>query len=151
MKVILTEDVRGTGKRGDKVTVKDGYGRNFLVPKGLAVPALEGNVKKLDSVIKNLQNKKARELKSAEDMKAKLEEISLVIKMKAGDDGKLFGSVTHKDVAEAIKETAGIEIDKKLIRIEEPIKMTGVYTVAVHLTPDVNASVKIEVEKEEEK
>ena len=151
MKVILTEDVRGTGKRGDKVTVKDGYGRNFLVPKGLAVPALEGNVKKLDSVIKTLQNKKARELKSAEDMKAKLEEISLVIKMKAGDDGKLFGSVTHKDVAEAIKKTAGIEIDKKLIRIEEPIKMTGVYTVEVHLTPDVNASVKIEVEKEEEK
>ena len=151
MKVILTEDVRGTGKRGDKVTVKDGYGRNFLVPKGLAVPALEGNVKKLDSVIRNLQNKKARELKSAEDMKAKLEEISLVIKMKAGDDGKLFGSVTHKDVAEAIKKTAGIEIDKKLIRIEEPIKMTGVYTVEVHLTPDVNASVKIEVEKEEEK
>ena len=151
MKVILTEDVRGTGKKGDKVTVKDGYGRNFLVPKGLAVPALEGNVKRLDSLIKNLQNKKTRELKSAEDMKAKLEEISLVIKMKAGDDGKLFGSVTHKDIAEAIKETAGIEIDKKLIRIEEPIKMTGSYTVEVHIQQDVNAGVKIEVEKEEEK
>ena len=151
MKVILTEDVRGTGKKGDKVTVKDGYGRNFLLPKGLAVPALEGNVKRLDSLIKNLQNKKTRELKSAEDLKAKLEEVSLVIKMKAGDDGKLFGSVTHKDVAEAIKNVAGIEIDKKLIRIEEPIKMTGTYTVEVHLTQDVNAGVKIEVEKEEEK
>ena len=151
MKVILTEDVRGTGKKGDKVTVKDGYGRNFLVPKGLAVPALEGNVKRLDSLIKNLQNKKTRELKSAEDLKAKLEEISLVIKMKAGDDGKLFGSVTHKDVAEAIKKAAGIEIDKKLIRIEEPIKMTGTYTVEVHIQQDVNAGVKIEVEKEEEK
>ena len=151
MKVILTEDVRGTGKKGDKVTVKDGYGRNFLVPKGLAVPALEGNVKRLDSLIKNLQNKKTRELKSAEDLKAKLEEISLVIKMKAGDDGKLFGSVTHKDIAEAIKKAAGIEIDKKLIRIEEPIKMTGAYTVEVHIQQDVNAGVKIEVEKEEEK
>jgi large subunit ribosomal protein L9 len=151
MKVILTEDVRGTGKKGDKVTVKDGYGRNFLVPKGLAVPALEGNVKRLDSLIKNLQNKKTRELKSAEDLKAKLEEVSLVIKMKAGDDGKLFGSVTHKDVAEAIKKTTGIEIDKKLIRIEEPIKMTGSYTVEVHIQQDVNAGVKIEVEKEEEK
>jgi large subunit ribosomal protein L9 len=151
MKVILTEDVRGTGKKGDKVTVKDGYGRNFLVPKGLAVPALEGNVKRLDSLIKNLQNKKTRELKSAEDLKAKLEEVSLVIKMKAGDDGKLFGSVTHKDIAEAIKKTAGIEIDKKLIRIEEPIKMTGTYTVEVHIQQDVNAGVKIEVEKEEEK
>jgi large subunit ribosomal protein L9 len=151
MKVILTEDVRGTGKKGDKVTVKDGYGRNFLVPKGLAVPALEGNVKRLDSLIKNLQNKKTRELKGAEDLKAKLEEMPLVIKMKAGDDGKLFGSVTHKDVAEAIKKASGIEIDKKLIRIEEPIKMTGSFTVEVHLQQDVNAGVKIEVEKEEEK
>jgi large subunit ribosomal protein L9 len=151
MKVILTEDVRGTGKKGDKVTVKDGYGRNFLVPKGLAVPALEGNLKLLDGVIKSIQNKKTRELKSAEDLKAKLEELSLVIKMKAGDDGKLFGSVTHKDVAEAIKKTAGVEIDKKLIRIEEPIKMTGAYTVEVHIQQDVNAGVKVEVEKEEEK
>jgi large subunit ribosomal protein L9 len=151
MKVILTEDVRGTGKKGDQVTVKDGYGRNFLLPKGLAVAAMEGNVKRLESVIKSLQNKKTRELKTAEDLKAKLEEVSLVIKMKAGDDGKLFGSVTHKDVAEAIKKVAGIEIDKKLIRIEEPIKMTGTYTVEVHLTQDVNAGVKIEVEKEEEK
>jgi large subunit ribosomal protein L9 len=151
MKVILTEDVRGTGKKGDQVTVKDGYGRNFLLPKGFAVAAMEGNVKRLEGVIKNLQNKKTRELKSAEDMKAKLEEMSLVIKMKAGDDGKLFGSVTHKDVSEAIKKVAGIEIDKKLIRIEEPIKMTGTYTVEVHLQQNVNAGVKIEVEKEEEK
>ncbi len=82
-------------------------------------------------------------------MKARLEEMSLVIKMKAGDDGKLFGSVTHKDVAEAIKNASGIEIDKKLIRIDEPIKMTGAYTVEVHLRQDVNAGVKIEVEKEE--
>lgn len=149
MKVILTEDVRGTGKKGDMVTVKDGYGRNFLLPKGLAIPAQEGNVKRLESLMKNIQNKKARELKSAEEMKAKLEEMSLAIKMKAGDDGKLFGSVTHKDIAEAIESVSGIEIDKKLIRIDEPIKMTGAYTVEVHLQQDVNASVKIEVEKEE--
>ncbi len=151
MKVILTEDVRGTGKKGDKVTVKDGYGRNFLLPKGLAIPAMEGNVKRLDSIIKNLQSKKAREQKTAEDLKAKLEEMSLSIKMKAGEDGKLFGSVTHKDVVEAIKKATDIEVDKKLIRIEEPIKMTGSYTVEVHLTQDVNAGVKIEVVKEEEK
>jgi large subunit ribosomal protein L9 len=151
MKVILTEDVRGTGKKGDKVTVKDGYGRNFLVPKGLAVPALEGNVNRLNSIIKNLQNRKEKDLKNAEDLKAKLEETSLVIKMKAGDDGKLFGSVTHKDIAEAIKKATTIEVDKKLIRIAEPIKMTGAYTVEVHLQQDVNAGVKIEVEKEEEK
>lgn len=148
MKVILTEDVRGTGKKGDMVTVKDGYGRNFLLPKGLAIPAMEGNVKRLDIVMKNLQNKKAKEQKTAEDLKVKLEGTSLVLKMKAGEDGKLFGSVTHKDIAEALKKTAGMEIDKKLIRIEEPIKMTGSYTVEVHLQQDVNASLKIEVEKD---
>jgi large subunit ribosomal protein L9 len=149
MKVILTEDVRGTGKKGDMVTVKDGYGRNFLVPKGFAIPAEEGNVKRLESLMKNIQNKKAKELKGAEEMKAKLEEMSLVIKMKAGDDGKLFGSVTHKNIAEAIEGASGIEIDKKLIRIDEPIKMTGVYTIEVHLQQGVDAGVKIEVEKEE--
>jgi len=149
MKVILTEDVRGTGKKGDMVTVKDGYGRNFLLPKGLAIPAQEGNVKRLESLMKNIQNRKAKELKSAEELKARLEELSLVIKMKAGDDGKLFGSVTHKDVAEAIKNASGIEIDKKLIRIDEPIKMTGAHTIEVHLQQGVDAGVKIEVEKEE--
>ena len=149
MKVILTEDVRGTGKKGDMVTVKDGFGRNFLLPKGLAIPALEGNVKRLDSLMKNIQSKKTREAKNAEELKAKLEEMPLVIKMKAGEDGKLFGSVTHKDVAEAIKNVSGIEIDKKMIRIEEPIKMTGAHTIEVHLQQDVDAFVKIEVEKEE--
>jgi large subunit ribosomal protein L9 len=150
MKVILVEDVRGAGKKGETVSVKDGYGRNFLVPKGLAIPSSEGNVKRLDSIVKSLENKKERNLKNAEDLKAKLEELSLTIKMKAGDDGKLFGSVTHKDIAEAIEKAVNVEIDKKLIRIEEPIKMTGSHTVEVHLKQGTNASVKIEVEKEEE-
>lgn len=151
MKVILTEDVRGTGKKGDKVTVKDGYGRNFLLPKGLAIPAIEGNVKRLDSLLKSVQNKKARDLKSAEDLKAKLEELTFVIKMRAGEDGRLFGSVTNKDISEAIMNIAGIEIDKKNVRIDEPIKMTGAHTVEVHVEQDVNAAIKVEVEKEEDK
>ena len=149
MKVILTEDVRGTGKRGESVTVSDGYGRNFLIPKGLGIPASGGNVKRLDSIVKSLENKNAKEVKNAEDLKARLEEVSLIIKMKAGSDGKLFGSVTHKDVAEALEKAIGLEIDKKQIRIEEPIKMTGAHTVEVHLRQDVNASVKIEVQEEE--
>ena len=150
MKVILIEDVKGTGRKGELVTVKDGFGRNFLIPKGLALPASEGNVKRLDSIVKGIAKKDAKELKTAEDMRAKLESLSLTIKMRAGEDGKLFGSVTHKDVAEAIEKASSIEIDKKLIRIDEPIKMTGSHTVAVHLRHDVNAAVKIEVEKEEE-
>ncbi len=151
MKVILTEDVRGTGKKGDKVTVKDGYGRNFLLPKGLAIPAIEGNVNRLESLLKNVQNKKARNLKNAEELKAKLEELTFVIKMRAGEDGRLFGSVTNKDISETIKNAAGFEIDKKNVRIEEPIKMTGTHSVEIHIEQDVNATVKIEVEKEEDK
>ncbi|MBA4391373.1 MAG: 50S ribosomal protein L9 [Syntrophus sp. (in: bacteria)] len=150
MKVILTEDVRGTGKKGDMVSVKDGYGRNFLIPGGLAIAASEGNVKRLDSIVRSIEKKKGKDLKNAEDFKARLEELSLSIKMKAGSDGKLFGSVTHKNIAEAISKAIGMDVDKKLIRIDEPIKMTGAYTIEVHIRQDVNASVKIEVGQTEE-
>ncbi len=149
MKVILVEDVQGTGKKGETVSVKDGYGRNFLVPRGLAVPATQGNTVRFENIIKSVSNKKARDLKNAGELKAKLEETTLAIKKKAGEDGKLFGSVTHKDVAEAVKAATGIEVDKKLVRFEEHIKATGAHTVVIHLQPDVNAEVKIEVEKEE--
>lgn len=149
MKVILIEDVQGTGKKGDTVSVKDGYGRNYLVPRGLAVPASQGNVARLENLIRSVSNKKARDLKSAEELKAKLEETTLIVKKKAGEDGRLFGSVTHKDVAEAVKAFTGVEVDKKLVRFEETVKMTGSHTVVIHLQSDVNAEVKIEVEKEE--
>ncbi|MDD3847086.1 MAG: 50S ribosomal protein L9 [Syntrophorhabdaceae bacterium] len=149
MKLILIEDVQGTGKKGETVTVKDGYGRNFLVPRGLAVPASEGNVARFESIVRSVSNKKAREMQTAGELKAKLEEMSLTIKKKAGDDGRLFGSVTHKDIVEAIKSLTGVEIDRKLVRLEEAIKMTGSHVVVIHLQQDVNAEVKIEVEKEE--
>jgi large subunit ribosomal protein L9 len=149
MKLILIEDVQGTGKKGDTVTVRDGYGRNFLVPRGLAVPATEGNVARFENIVRSVSNKKARDLETASELKAKLEETTLKIKKKAGEDGRLFGSVTHKDVVEAVKALSGVEVDKKLVRLEEPIKMTGSHTVVIHLQPDVNAEVKIEVEKEE--
>ena len=149
MKLILIEDVQGTGKKGDTVTVKDGYGRNFLVPRGLAVPATEGNVVRFENIVRSVSNRKARDLQTASELKAKLEEATLTIKKKAGEDGRLFGSVTHKDIVEAVKAVSGVEVDKKLVRLEEPIKTTGSHTVVIHLQPDVNAEVKIEVEKEE--
>jgi len=149
MKLILIEDDQGTGKKGDTVTVKDGYGRNFLVPRGLAVPATEGNVVRFENIVRSVSNKKARDLETASELKAKLEEATLTIKKKAGEDGRLFGSVTHKDIVEAVKAVSGVEVDKKLVRLEEPIKTTGSHTVVIHLQPDVNAEVKIEVEKEE--
>ncbi len=149
MKVILIEDVQGTGKKGDTVNVRDGYGRNFLVPRGLAVPATEGNVVRFENIVRSVSNKKARDTQTAEELKTRLQEITLTIKKKAGDDGRLFGSVTHKDVVEAVKASTGVEIDKKLVRLEEPIKTTGEHTVVIHLQPEVNAEVKIEVAKEE--
>jgi large subunit ribosomal protein L9 len=149
MRVIMTEDVSGTGKKGQVIEVKDGHGRNYLLPRGLALPATEGNIKRFESVVKSIQKKKGRNIKTAEDLKGRLEEISLVIKKKVGVDGKLFGSVTAKDIVEAAQGVLGMDLDKKSIELGEPIKMTGTYTVDIHLEQGVHASVKIEVEQEE--
>ncbi|OPY80983.1 MAG: 50S ribosomal protein L9 [Syntrophorhabdus sp. PtaU1.Bin153] len=149
MKVILTEDVRGTGKKGDVVTVKDGHGRNFLIPRGLALPATEGNITRFENVVKSMLNKRGRDLQAAADIKAKLEEISLTIRKKVGVDGKLFGSVTPADIVEGIKNATGIDVDRKGVRIEEPIKMTGAYSIEIHLDQGIDAAVKIEVEQEQ--
>ncbi len=147
MKVILIDDLRGTGKKGDVVEVKDGYGRNFLLPRGLALPATEGNVKRFEHVVKGIAGKRTRDLKRHEDVKGLIEQTVLTIKKKAGVDGRLFGSVTHKDVADAIKKVCGVDVDKKGVRMEDPIKMTGAYELQIHLHEGVTASVKIEVEK----
>jgi large subunit ribosomal protein L9 len=149
MKIILTEDVRGTGKKGEVIEVKDGHGRNFLIPRGMAIPATEGNVKRFENIVKGIVNKKGRDLKHAGEMKTRLEEITLTIRKKVGLDGKLFGSVTPKDLTEAIKKEVGVDIDKRDIRIVEPIKMAGAFTVHIHLSQGVTVGVKIEVEKEE--
>ncbi|MCX8022217.1 MAG: 50S ribosomal protein L9 [Syntrophorhabdaceae bacterium] len=147
MKVILTQDMPGTGKKGETVEVREGYGRNFLIPKGFALPATEGNIKRFEHIVKSIQNKKARAAKTAEATREKLKEVTLVIKKKAGTDGKLFGSVTNKDVAEAIYKVTGYEIDKKDIEIPEQIKSIGTHTVEVHLDANIDVSVKVEVEK----
>lgn len=149
MKVILIEDVQGTGRKGDTVNVRDGYGRNFLVPRGFAIPASQGNVARFENIVRSVSNKKARDLQDAEELKTRLQETTLTIRKKAGEDGRLFGSVTHKDIVEAVKAATGVEIDKKLVRLEEAIKITGEHTVVIHLQPEVNAEVRIEVEKEE--
>ncbi len=149
MKVILTDDLKGTGKRGETIEVRDGFGRNYLIPKGLALAATEGNVKRAENIIKEMSAKKERDLKAAADVKIRLEEVSLIVKKKAGLDGKLFGSVTHKDVADAIKNLTGFEIDKKSITIDEPIKTTGMHEIGVHLEQGIYARVKVEVEKTE--
>jgi large subunit ribosomal protein L9 len=148
MKVILLENIEGVGKVGEMKEVKDGFGRNFLIPRHLAMPGTQGNIKGVQARAKKLIDQKERVLKTVEVTKQKLEAALLTIKHRAGQDGKLFGSVTSKELAEAIKHELGLELDRKSIRLDEPIKMTGAYTVDIHLEKAISAQLKVEVEQE---
>ncbi|ABY93648.1 50S ribosomal protein L9 [Thermoanaerobacter brockii subsp. lactiethylicus] len=144
MKVILVKDVKNVGKAGEIVNVSDGYGRNYLLPRGLAIEATESNVKALNEKKKAEEKKRQQELEEAKEMAQKLSNLSLVLKVKAGENGKLFGSVTSKDVEEALKEK-GFDIDKKKIVFNENVKTTGTYYVDIKLYQGVTAKVKVDV------
>ena len=145
MIVILTQDVKGKGKAGDVVKVNDGYARNMLLPKGLAKEATQGNVRSLEKQ-KALAEEKRQEQKAAAQKQAeKLEKITVTIQSKGGENGKLFGSITSKDIAEALEAQEGIKVDKKKIDLSAPIKQTGTETVTVKLFPEVAAKLKVKV------
>ena len=145
MIVILTKDVKGTGKAGEVVKVNDGYARNMLIPKGLAKEATQGNIRSLEKQ-KAIADQKGQEQKEKAQEQAKsLEKIVLKIKGKGGDSGKLFGSITSMDIAEALKEQEGIDIDKKKIEMDGPIKQAGDSTVTLKLFQDVSAKLKVNV------
>lgn len=148
MIVILNRDVKGTGKAGDVVKVSDGYARNMLLPKGYAKEATEGNIRSLEKQKAIAAKKKAEEKARAEEQAKKISELSVTIKTKAGDGGKIFGSITSKDVAEALNKQHGIDVDKKKIQMEAPIKQTGETTVNVKLYFEVSAQLKVIVEAE---
>ena len=148
MRLILLDNIEGVGKKGETRDVRDGYGRNFLVPRGLAMPATSGNIKKVQEQAKTLIGKREKDLKTAAFVKQRLEETPLSIKKKAGVDGKLFGSVTAKDVVEAVKLALNLDVDKRTIRLDDPIKTTGVHTVEVHLERGVEAQLRLEIEEE---
>jgi len=146
MKVILKQDVEKLGRRGDLVEVADGYGRNFLIPRGLAVEATEAKLREWKSI---QEGKAAREKRSEEEARAKKKNLQgkrITVKMSAGDKGRLFGSVTTAQLAEAIEEQLGIKVDKKLIKIEENIKQIGVFPFKVRLYPGVEAELSVKVE-----
>jgi large subunit ribosomal protein L9 len=148
MRVILLDNVEGVGKRGEMQDVKDGFGRNFLIPRGLALPATSGNIKKLEERAQIIIQRNERNVKTAESIKARLEEATLTIKKKVGVDGKLFGSVTPMEIAETIKKTLDIDVDRKDVRLAEPVKMIGSYTVDIHLEKGVHSQLKMEIEAE---
>ena len=147
MKVILLDDVRGSGKSGDVVNVSDGYARNMLIPRGLAVEATPQNVKQLEKKKEAIAKKFAEDKAAALEMKKKLEEITIEVKTKAGKNGKVFGSVTSADIAEAL-QAQGFDVDKKKIQLDSPIKATGTTDVNVKLFTEVSGKVKVNVVSE---
>jgi large subunit ribosomal protein L9 len=148
MRVILLDNVDGVGKKGETREVKDGFGRNFLVPRGFAMPATMGNVKKIQEQAKVIMNKREKDLKTASSVKQRLDDTPVTIKKKTGVDGKLFGSVTAKEIAEAVKKTMDLDIDRRSLRLDDPIKSTGVHTVGVHLEKGIVAQLRLEIEEE---
>lgn len=150
MKLILLADVKTLGKKGDLVDVSDGYGQNFLIPRKLASPATDGAVKKRSKEMADQSSKKAREVEAARALAASLEAKPLVIKMKVGNNGKLFGSVTAADIAKALKEQFGSSIDKKLLDVpSSSLRAIGEHKVKAKVYKGVEASLTVNVQAEE--
>lgn len=146
MVVILLKDVKGTGKAGDVVKVSDGYARNMLIPKGLAKEATEGNVRNLEKQKALQAEKKAEEKAAAQALAEKLKEMPVTIKTKSGEGGRLFGSITSKDIADALNNQYKLNIDKKKIVLDSPIKNVGTYALPVKLYEEVKGEIKVTVE-----
>lgn len=145
MKVILTQDVRGKGKRGQMIEVSDGYARNFLLPKKLAQEANADNINTMRMNDKAAQERQAKERAEALAVSKRMKELTLKLTAKGGGAGRLFGSVTNTEIAEALDKQFGIQLDKRKIVLDEPIKTTGVYTVRCKLGYEINADLKVEV------
>jgi large subunit ribosomal protein L9 len=145
MKLILTREVAGLGLAGDVVEVADGYGRNFLVPRGAAITWTKGAEKQIAQIKRVRDAREVRDLGHAREIKAELEKLSVTIGARAGKDGRLFGSITAGDIATAVKDAGGPTLDRKRIRLDEHIKSLGAHTVTVNLHPDVVASIPVNV------
>lgn len=150
MKVILVKDVEGWGTLGDIIDVKPGFARNYLIPKGLAYPATENYVKHVQEILRQKQRKLEREKEKAQEISQKIDGLELDIKRPVGPTGKMYGSVSSADIADVIKEKAGVEIEKKKIMLRNPIRAMGTFNITIRLHPDVSAKVKINVIPEEE-
>jgi large subunit ribosomal protein L9 len=146
VRVILKAEVQGLGRTGEIKDVADGFARNYLLPKGLAIEATGGELKRLGQERQSEKTKKDRAHQDAEELAKRLGEVTLVFKLKAGEQGKTFGSVTAKEVAEALRKEAKAEIDKTQIVLHEPLRSLGVHKVEVRLLTDVRANVTVAIE-----
>ena len=145
MKLILTSEVRGLGGPGDLVEVKDGYGRNYLVPQRLAMRATRGAEKQVATIKRAREVREVRDLGHARDIKAQLESLTVTLPSRAGAGGRLFGSVTAGDVAQAVQASGGPALDKRRIELAGPIKTVGSHTVTVQIHPEVSVTISLEV------
>lgn len=149
MKVILRQDVDNLGTRDQMVEVSDGYARNFLIPKGLALPAIPAEIKKWEERKRVAKQKREREKLKAQRLEEKLKGTTLIIEREVGEEGKLFGSVTTQDIAESIRKKFNIFLDHRKIALDEPIRVIGIREVFIKLHPEVQISLKVEVKKRE--
>lgn len=147
MKVIFLQDVKGQGKKGQIKELSEGYVRNFLLPKGLAKLASEGNLKTLEVQTASEEKRKQKEKEDAQALAKRLEELTVVVKAKSGEGGRLFGAVTTKQIADALA-ALGIKIDKRKIELDDPIRTLGVTQVAVKLHPEVKAKMSVQTAEE---
>lgn len=145
MKIILTHEVTGLGVAGDVVDVKPGYARNYLVPRGFAMPWTKGGEKDVEQIRRARKQREIATIEQANQVKAELEAVQVRLKVRAGESGRLFGSVTPADIARGVKEGGGPEIDKRRIQLSSPIKSLGAHDVTVRLHDEVSARVRVEV------
>jgi large subunit ribosomal protein L9 len=147
MKVILLQDVKGKGKKGQMIEVSDGYARNFMLPRKLAIEATADAINTMKMNDKAAQERQAKERAEALETSRKLRELTLVVKAKGGGAGRLFGSVTNQEIADSLKKQTGIALDKRKIVISDPIKAVGTYTVTCKLGYEINAPLTVKIEE----
>jgi len=145
MKLILTQEVTGLGAAGEVVEVKDGYGRNYLLPRGVAMPWTEGGENDVEAIRRARRAREIADLDTAEEYRSRLEATPVQVSVRAGNSGRLFGAVTPAEIAEAIVGAGGPSVDKRRIEVGSPIKSTGTHSVQVRLHPEVAATINVEV------
>ncbi|MEO2083117.1 MAG: 50S ribosomal protein L9 [Desulfurobacteriaceae bacterium] len=145
MEVILLKDMENLGKVGDIVKVKDGYARNYLIPSGIALPATKSNIARVKNELQSLRKKAERQIARFKELAEKLNTTRIIIEHEAGEEGKLFGSVTTSQIEKALHKAGFEEIEKKQIVLEKPIRETGTYEVKIHLFKDIDATITVDV------
>ncbi len=148
MKVILLKDIKGTGKKGDIINASDGHARNYLIPRGLAKEATDGSVKELQHQNAAKEKREKDAFDAAKAQAAEIDKIELTFKTKAGEGGRLFGSITSKDISEALKANHKLDIDKKKIVLDNPIRVLGTTSIVIKVYPKVTAQIKVHVREE---